>query len=161
MYASVVPDQLSQGDIISKVLLLDSAVPDAPSKERDVIILSHDCEIDKRSSKVVLVAGVVLLSEIEQISPGISGDIRMGRIYNVMYLAPHAELKESCVDFRYIFRVAKQSLIEKLGQGARVISLSEEGKQALCVFFERYLFRNVSSEVALPSSDGEQQSSQP
>lgn len=143
MYALEVPAKLSQGDIITKVSLLDSALPDAPPVERTVIVLSHDCEIDKRSNEVIIVAAVRLMSEVEQHKPGIKNDIQRGRVRSVMYLAPQGQLEESCVDFRYIFRVTKHYLEECLQKGLRIVSLNEEGKQALCVFFERYLFRKL------------------
>ena len=147
MYELMAPVKLSQGDIINKVLLLDSAVPAASPGERNVIILSHDCEIDKPSNEVLIVAEVKLLAEMERIKSGIKGDIQKGRVRNVMYLEPYGQLAESYVDFRYIFRVAKKSLEENLKLGLRIASLNEESKQALCIFFERYLFRKLPSET--------------
>ncbi len=143
MYASDASSDLNQGDILEKVNLLDSAVPTSPPVERNIIVLSHDCEIDKPSNEVIIVAGVKLMSEVEKYSPGIKGDIKNGRVRNTMYLPPHGELEESCVDFRYIFRVTKQQLLECLKQSLRVVSLNDEGKQALCTFFGRYLFREA------------------
>jgi hypothetical protein len=147
MYVAQARQQLSQGDILSQVALIDSAAPAAPAVNRNIIVLSHNCEIDKQSNEIVIVAALFPLENAERHTRGISGDIKRGRVYNTMFLMSYGAMSESYVDFRYIYRVNKSYLNECIVQGLRIVSLDTLSKDALCIFFERYLFRKTPTSL--------------
>ena len=60
-----------------------------------------------------------------------------------MYLEAVGSLKESFVDFRFVFRVTKAFLEEAIRQGFRVASMNEEAQLALATLFYRFLVRDI------------------
>ena len=140
MYLSKLRQEWSQGDILKDVELIDSAAPRALPKNYRVIILSHDCDLDKQHNSVVLVCAIRDLTEV---SDGFQGDIRKNRVANVMYLEGTNLLEESFVDFRYVFRVDKTFLKQAVKQGARIASLNDEARLALMTFLYRFFARKT------------------
>ena len=129
---------LSQGDIFTKVSLIDSASPKSPPREFDAITLSHNCEIEKPNSSTVLVCAI---RPITQLDEGNRGHLRRGRLYNAMLLEFCASLSESFIDFRFIFRVNKMFLNECAQQGLKIASLTDEAQLALGNFFYTFIIR--------------------
>lgn len=140
MYVSAPPTVLCQGDIFTGLQLVDAAAPAAPARAYNVVVLSHACEIAKPSNSVVLVCGI---RPLEGVDVGNQGHIRKNRVRNAMYLEPVGSLKESFVDFRFVFRVAKAFLEEAIRRGLRVASMNEEAQLALATFFYRFLVRDI------------------
>ncbi len=138
MYVDKTSSILSQGDIFVGLHLIDSAAPKAPSIARNVIVLSHTCDIAKGTNSVVLVCVIRALSEV---GPGLEGHIKSGRVFNAMYLRPIGDLGDSFVDFRYVFRVEKDSLAYALEEGLRIASLDEENRLSFVDFFHEFLTR--------------------
>ena len=141
IYAPQPRESLSQGDILTDVSI---AEPHLGLDEgmRTVIVLSHDCEIDKPKNQTMIVAAVVPLAQF----PSEQHDsIRSGAMLSVFYLADPPTLAiDSCVDFRRTFRTSFVSvgatefrLIEDKRQrilpttNTRILSLSDFGIAAL------------------------------
>jgi hypothetical protein len=141
MYVETLPTVISQGDIFTRIALLDSATALTNPRFYDVIVFSHTCEIAKPSNTVVLVCGIRPLREV--LDRGQQGHIQRNRVYNSMYLSPVGPLGESFVDFRFVFRVQKALLDEAMRQGLRIASLNEESRLALFTYLYRFLLRKV------------------
>jgi hypothetical protein len=142
MYLPTPREVLSQGDIFLQLDLVDSAAPTALPQKRNVIVISHDCEIDKPHNRIILVCGLIPLSNVNQ---GHQGNIKKNSLANTMYIEPVQTLVESYVDFRYIFRADKLYLEEAMRQGLRIASIDNETQLALGTFFYRFLTRKLPS----------------
>lgn len=141
MYLQQLRSILSQGDIFAQIDLIDSASPKSPLQPYDVIVLSHTCEIAKPSNSVVLVCVIKSLSQIDS---GQRGNVQRNRVFNAMYLESTGTLPESFIDFRYTFRVNKESLEEAVRRDLKIASLNDKAQLALAAFFYRFLIRKIS-----------------
>jgi hypothetical protein len=131
---------LNQGDVFEGVLVVDLTEDDSPEQKRmTAVVVSHDCEIDKESSKHVLVALVRPLSALPE---GTHSQIREGKVMNVWYLGSVPGIGESCADFRGVYRVTRAALLHLVRQGKRLqLCSSEEDKLALAAFMYRFVAR--------------------
>lgn len=140
MYLENPSSLLSQGDIFAQIDLVDAAFPQSPRKRYNVIVLSHSCEIDKKSNYIVLVCAILPLAEIDE---SVRGSIRKNKTYHTMHLDAVDGLSESFIDFRYIFRVKKKFLQECAHEGFKVASFTGEAQLALVHFFYRFISRKT------------------
>lgn len=141
MYLQQLRSVLSQGDVFAQICLVDSASPRSPLQTYDVIVLSHTCEIVKSSNSVVLVC---VMKSLSQMDSGRRGNVQRNRAYNAMYLEATGTLPESFIDFRYTFRVDKESLEEAVRRDFKIASLNDKAQLALARFFYRFLVRKIS-----------------
>lgn len=146
MYRSNPRPKLSQGDIFFDIDLIDSAIPHNSPQKRKIIVLSHNCEIDKPNNQAVLTCGIRQLSEVNL---GLQNDIRASRVVNCMYLPAGSNMGESFIDFRQIFRVNKFYLNEAMNTGFRLCSITDEAQMALTMSFYKFLSRREFKEYNL------------
>ncbi len=92
------------------------------------MLVTYDCEYDKPSTKLVLVAGVFPLAEVPAER---RGNVRKNKIFSTFYLEAAGSAVESFVDFRYLGLLEKAVITEEAQSGRRVISLNEEAQLAL------------------------------
>ncbi len=92
------------------------------------MLITYDCEYDKPSTKLVMVAGVFALAEVPADR---RGNVRKNKIFSTFYLEAADFLTESFVDFRYMGLLEKAVVAEEAQSGRRVISLNEEAQLAL------------------------------
>lgn len=148
MFLDVPRPELSQGDIISNIQIYDGV---QESKLHPVAchvaILTNDCDIDKPKLSVLTVTRVTPLTEVEK---GPAGDIRAGRVAGAWLLPAIAGLPESFVDFRFVYRLLKVRAMEALSSGARVASMSDDGRLALLQAFHHYLIRTQPPKANSP-----------
>jgi hypothetical protein len=107
------------------------------------ILLTHDCEIDKKGRDDLRL--VALIRPWASISESAASNIRLGNRRRFFYLAPQLDgpaLDESYVDFRRITTVRGSALPE----AHRVLSLSDAMRDALREAFIRYVTRAEGDE---------------
>ena len=129
---------LSQGDIIRGVFVADVVAGEVVERRTDVVVLSHDCEIQKPGSEFVLCACTRPISSLDQ---GRAGHVRAGRVLNAMHLPEVGPFVESLVDFRMTYRISRPVLEEAVARNGRVTSMSDDGRAALIAHIYRYFAR--------------------
>lgn len=131
MYEAVPRELISQGDIFSGLPRL-YVLEDGSTPELNLLrsmMLSHDCEYEKRAAQVVHVAPVRRLADVDA---NMQALIRGDRVLSVLYLqAFPGVLEESYVDLRYITTIAKSLIIEAVEQGKREVSLDDASRLLL------------------------------
>lgn len=139
--ASLVADQtraqVSQGDLFSGVALAvwEGGGTTATHSPREALLLNHDCDIDKPSTKYVLLCAVRPLSDIAESS---HGHIRSYRVLNTFYLGVVRigdVAVERYVDFRQTSRATKAAVVA----ASRAASLTDEAVLALQRWYARWL----------------------
>lgn len=135
MYRPTLHPEVSQGDLFDDVPIayvafpVDAASPQTTVQRVRAMLLTHDCDYDKRGTDFVIVAQVLPLSVVDS---GSQGHVRTRRTRNTFYLEPMpADGAEAFVDFRRIDRVHKQIVASLAGEGKRMASLTEEARLAL------------------------------
>jgi len=130
MYLQELRGEVSQGDIFDNLPISyvrqearQPAFLDIPA-----MLITYDCEYDKPSTKLVMVAGVFALAEVPADR---RGNVRKNKIFSTFYLEAADFLTESFVDFRYMGLLEKAVVAEEAQSGRRVISLNEEAQLAL------------------------------
>jgi hypothetical protein len=147
LYQPTLRISLSQGDILRNVRFAEPLVA-VGERTFDVMVISHNCELDKQNSNICLVSRV---KPITDVSGKYRDHIRLGKVGNVLYLPPEQSLSESYVDFRYTYRLPYAQIgavkftetHERVFQDfdCRTISLSDYGQEvlrgAIAAFFLR------------------------
>ncbi len=130
MYLEKLSAEISQGDIFESLPLVLVEDGQEQSKIRRVpaILLTRDCEYDKPSTASVLVAEILLLSNV---ALGSQGNVHRNRVASAFYLPAHADFPESYVDFRTLSRIAKSIIADEAQCVNRLVSLTEEARLAL------------------------------
>ena len=135
MYRPTASAEVSQGDLFDDVPIayvtfpLDATSPQTTVQRVRAMLLTHDCDYDKRGTDFVIVAQVLPLSVVDS---GSQGHVRARRTRNTFYLEPMlADGPESFVDFRRLDRVHRQIIASLAGEGKRIASLTEEARLAL------------------------------
>ena len=138
LFADLPRDELSQGDLFDDIphaeLLGDRRI----DGRFWLVVLSHDCEIDKPATTIVLCVRARILTDLDA---GRAGDLRAGRVLNAMHLPAVSSFPEGYVDFRFIYRVPKIDLEHAIADGQRVASMSDDGRTALVTYLFRYFAR--------------------
>lgn len=140
MFAPSLTTELSQGDIVDDIEITE-AFSTPPSSLERVVVVTNDCDIDKRSQDILLVARVWPIDRVEEQNKGLAGSIRKGRVAAAMLLGPHPDLPESFVDFRFLFRVPRDACMEAMNRGRRLASMSEDGRLAVLARLYSYFAR--------------------
>lgn len=139
IYAETPWPSLSQGDLFSGITIreyLGDTTKTYPGVT--VVLLSHDCEIDKPATKALLCAQTRSLAKQ---SPTHADTIRRGGSFNAMYLPAIGNTPESYIDFRLTHRVHREIFDLAVEQGTRVTSMTQDGRDILMVFWLRYFTR--------------------
>lgn len=139
IYSAALANELCQGDVFIDVEIRETLAGVTRTSTRVVVLLSHDCEIDKRAETLL---GCVA-RPISDVSAGDAGNIQAGRVVNAMHLPAVGALPESFIDFRFIYRL-ERGMIDRLAeQGNRVASMTENGRTALVAMMFRYFARRL------------------
>ncbi len=136
MYLQELRGEVSQGDVFGSLLIsyvrqeVNRPVTMEVSATIDIpaMLITYDCEYDKPSTKLVLVAGVFPLAEVPL---NRQGNVRKNKIFSTFYLEKTASQEEAFVDFRYIGSLEKTIVAQEAENGSRIISLSDEAQLAL------------------------------
>ena len=136
-------DQLSQGDIISKVPF--SYFDENGSQKiftADALILSTSCHIDQKE-RIILVP-VLPLEEFK----GNVNDLKRNTIFDYMYI-PDSNMAEKFIDFEYMNTYSKEIILGgiKNNRLKRVGSLNQLGYYFFIVKLTVYLMRKEDSET--------------
>ena len=130
--------ELSQGDIVGGVTVWDQATSQVMPRVARVVVLSHDCEMDKPTErgKYVLVA--------EWRSPadagsGNWGNIVAGRGWNALYVPGGVSVPDGYIDFGRVHRIEQAQLKQAMREGRRLASMHDDGREALVYAFASYL----------------------
>ena len=92
------------------------------------MLMTYDCEYDKPSTKLVMVAGIFPLSEVPADR---RGNVRKNKVSSTFYLEASSRLEESSVDFRYRGLLEKAIAAEEAQAKQRLISLNDEAQLAV------------------------------
>ncbi|MCH8145556.1 MAG: hypothetical protein IIA55_12635 [Gemmatimonadetes bacterium] len=108
---------------------------------RDLLVLSHDCEIAKPDNHWVLCARIRTIDSLDSSN---AGHVRSGHVLNTMHLpATVGDVAEAFVDFRMIHRLRKDALLRAVDDGRRVTSMSDDGRLTLVSYLYRYFARKL------------------
>lgn len=130
MFLDALADRISQGDVFDDIVTEDG-FSEASRQPSRVILLTNDCDIDKRSFDVWLTVRLTPLSSLTGPAKGVAGDILRDRVPAALYVPASRSIPESFVDYRHIYRVRRDSITEAAASGRRVASMSEDGRVAL------------------------------
>lgn len=116
----------------------------------DVIILSQSCDIEQDKIQYILVSRFYPLSEIEKFLPLLKNDVgkeilRRGN-FNGLHLLNKCDLEEKktdyiVVDFRNVYSIYKQSLLEIVKTNDKRIRLLSPYREHLSQAFARFFMR--------------------
>ncbi len=135
-FTAALTDLLSQGDVF------DSGWDDdLPDPVGPLIVLSHDCEVDKSQS--LLVASLVLANDTP---PSLLGHIKVGRVFHAFYL--HG-VTDAWVNFRTTHPINKSVLLAGLHR--RRASMTSDGKDSLAAKYFSFLTRSLPPEAPIAS----------
>lgn len=146
IFAPTLRDLLSQGDLVSRVTVVEYREGQPISGEYDVVVLMHDCEIDKPGNHILL---CVRARQVADLAPGQIGDVRRGRVNNAMHLPAVRNSPESFIDFRMIYRVPRREIDRGLREGRRVASMTEDGRTAMITYLYKYFARRMPDPAAM------------
>jgi hypothetical protein len=144
--------QLRQGDIFEAVpftragLVGENANPlSITGSSYRAILLNQSCEIDKSSTKRLILLPVVPLVVL---SAGDQTNVKKNKVFSRLHLPSFGDvLPETFVQFMEPMTVEKDC-VEKL---ARIASLTETGRRALYVQYTRWVTRWMLTELSCPS----------
>lgn len=131
LFAADVAQELSQGDVFHPNWDIDRAEPIGP-----VVVLSHDCEIDK--SPTTLVAQIELPANTPD---GLLGHIKSGRVWHALWLG--APAIEGWINFRTIRPIETALLLSRTAY--RVASMTVDGRDLLTARILGFLTRGLPS----------------
>lgn len=159
MYLPALRPQISQGDIFDNLPVARVKYPETVPVLKEIrgMLVTHDCEFDKKNSIYVLVTEVRLLKEVDTSS---RGNIKNFKTLNTFFLVATDNIDESYLDFRRTFQIEKGFLLDRSAKSLRVKSLTDEARAALqrqlAIFFghERRLHANgVRESSGAPAYD--------
>jgi len=109
------------------------------------IVMTHDCEIDKKQVVRWHLCPVVPLSKLK---PDNQDRVKRNRIYSMFFLPRYGEiLLDSFVDFSQISTVG----MDFIKTGKRILSLSDLARQGMYAQFFRWLTRFEMREMDCPN----------
>jgi hypothetical protein len=132
MYLPGLREEVSQGDVFLGVPFTVTRIvngqPHATTLHAPGIVLSHDCEYDKRYPFAL----VALVRPLEQVQESSRDNVRKLKTLNTFYLREFAlSLPESFVDLRHIDPIEKRVLQQLADNGQRLASLTDDARAAL------------------------------
>ena len=146
MFRPALADALCQGDVFLQIPITERTAAITREATPDVVLLSHDCDVDKLDA-VLLVCEARPLT---MLPGGIAGDIRRGRVKNAMHIPAVDRLPESFLDFRFIHRVARTLIDQANADGRRAASMTDDGRAALVTYLFRFFARRLPGEPPTP-----------
>jgi len=154
MYDTDLRSEVSQGDIFQSIRVVRIKYPEMIPVVKDIqgILLTDDCEYDKKRSVYVLVCEVRLLAEV---SPGSAGNIKNYKTLNTFYLEGNEKFKDSYLDLSLTYQVEKQFLIDLANKGLRIKSLSDTTRSALQRQISIYFGYKRNPEAVTETTSGE------
>lgn len=133
--------EISQGDVIDDIPVFDHDGLWTVKRTARVVIVSHDCEMDKPNDR----GRYVLVAEHrtpEDAGSGNWGNIKAGRGWNTFYVPAGAALGEGYIDFGRVHRVTQTTLREAIDNNKRLASMSNDGREAMVYAFASYLLHD-------------------
>ena len=125
MYQAQPREVLSQGDVLTRIQVAEVVDEAVREDMRDLLVLSHDCEIAKPDNHWVLCARIRTIDSLDSSN---AGHVRSGHVLNAMHLpATVGDVAEAFVDFRMIHRIRKDALLRAVDDVLRVPSMTDEG----------------------------------
>ena len=141
MYQAQPREVLSQGDVLTRIQVAEVVDEAVREDMRDLLVLSHDCEIAKSDNHWVLCARIRTIDSLDSSN---AGHVRSGHVLNAMHLpATVGDVAEAFVDFRMIHRLRKDALLRAVDDGRRVTSMSDDGRLTLVSYLYRYFARKL------------------
>lgn len=129
MYLQELRGEVSQGDIFDDLpIVYVRHDGERVTLNTRALLITYDCEYDKPSTKMVLVAGVFPLAEVPTQR---QGNVCKNKIFSTFYLPGSATQAESFVDFRYTGLLEKAVIVTEAQARRRTASLSDEAQLAL------------------------------
>lgn len=150
MFLPALHREISQGDVFTDVTIEES-FENPPRQQGRVILLTNDCDIDKKNHPTVHVLRLIPVSDIPATSSSILGDIRGDRSPAALLIPAIGALPESFMDFRRIHRILKAELFRAGEEGRRILSMSEDGRTAM--FHRIYTYFRRKQQPKLNSRD--------
>lgn len=143
MYEPELRDEVSQGDVFTGVPIAYISVNDQlQATATDLVpatamLLTHDCEYDKKKTLYVAVAQILPMSQLDRNQQRFVRELRVLSAFPLP--ATSSGFEESYVDFRRLDRVNKEVMENLAGRGQRIVSLDDEARlalqRAIAVFF--------------------------
>lgn len=131
-------DQISQGDIIEGIDVVDDEEGRFATRPANVFVLSHDCEFDKPYPHAL----VLEVRRAASVDSGIWGDIQRGRVWSAVKLPLPPNAPAALVDFRRVFRVSKDDIRRVSAGGGRKFSCSDEERLAVVYAFMSFILHD-------------------
>ena len=130
MFLQELRGEVSQGDVFDSlpIAYVCQEVRRLTAVSTRALLLTYDCEYDKPSTKLVMVAGIFPLSEVPADK---RGNVRKNKVFSTFFLEAFFLLEESFVDFRYMGLLEKAVVTEEAQARQRLASLSDEAQLAL------------------------------
>ena len=122
--------EISQGDIFDKLPVARVKYPESLPilKEIRGMLITRDCEFDKKGSIYVMVTEVRLLKEVNNDS---KRNIRDRKTVNTFFIPAEEGFEEAYLDFRRTYQLEKAFLFDRKDKGFRLKSLDNEARLAL------------------------------
>ncbi len=128
MYLQELRGEVSQGDIFDNLSIVYVRQDgERVALNTRVMLITYDCEYDKPSTKLVLVADIFPLAEVPTER---QGNVRKNKIFSTLYLPDSTTQAESFVDFRYAGLLEKAVIVTDARAERRAASLSDEAQLA-------------------------------
>ena len=111
MYFQELRGEVSQGDVFDSLpiaYIRQGAEHSAVINTRAMLI-TYDCEYDKPSTKLVMIAGIFALAEVPADR---RGNVRKNKVFSTFHLEATEMQQESFVDFRYMGLLEKGVVTE-------------------------------------------------
>ena len=144
---------LSQGDICDGVAV---CIPDGgqcAARQARVIVLSHDCELDKPNER----GQFALAAEVrraDEIPKGTWLNIVAGNGWNALYLPGGAAFGDAFIDFGRIHRVQRAALDGAVTYGRRLASLTDSAREAVVYALTSYfLHEDILPPIVPPAGN--------
>ena len=130
MFLQELRGEVSQGDVFDSlpIAYVRQEVRRLTALSTRALLITYDCEYDKPSTKLVMVAGVFSLSEVPADR---RGNVRKNKVFSTFFLEAFFPLEESFVDFRYMGLLEKAVIAEEAQARQRLASLNDEAQLAL------------------------------
>ena len=130
MYLQELRGEVSQGDVFGSlpVAYVRQDARRMTALEIPAMLITYDCEYDKPSTKLVMVAGVFPLAEVPADR---QGNVRKNKVFSTFFLEASFLLDEAFVDSRYMGLLEKAVVAEEAQMKQRLVSLNDEAQLAL------------------------------
>jgi hypothetical protein len=136
MFEDSLRDELSQGDVLDEIPVVDEDDGQIVPRKIRGVVLSDDCEIDKLLGRgPAKHALVVEFRDPSGLPGGMFGQIQMGDVWNALYVPGGPRHEEGFLDFRRIYRINVGTLNAMLGTHLRLASMNDRGRRLVIYAF--------------------------